>query len=83
MKSTGLLITKNFQDIDNAKNLGIPSPEPQYAKTSFLFRKSDVKNVAIDGNKLIVDFYNEETYMFEYDQIMWDELEKYFTANDI
>lgn len=83
MKSTGLLITKNFQDIENAKNLGMKSPEPQYVKTSFLFRKQDVKNVAIDGDHLIVDFYNEETYMFEFDQIMWDELEEYFTENDI
>lgn len=82
MVASTLLITENYREIEQARELGIKLPKPQQTMTKLLFRKSDVKKAIIDGDKMVLDFYDEESYSLEFDKELWGKLEEYFTDND-
>lgn len=82
MVSKNLLITKNYQAIEQAKQLGMPEPEIDQSTTEILFWKRDIKRVVLDGDKMMISFEDDDAYAFEYDEEMWAELKEYFIENE-
>lgn len=83
MKTEKLMMVVNFKERQEAQDLGLKTiPEPQYKHTKFLFWKEDVKRVVVDGEAIIIDFYDEETVSLEYEEKTWKQLEKYFTTHE-
>lgn len=83
MKSNRLLLTDNWKEIEQAKELGIKIPDAKQRFTKILFRRDDVKRAVIDGDKIIIEFYDEDTYEIGHEDKLWKELEEYFTKDDI
>lgn len=77
-----LLLTQNYQAIETANKLGIPPPEAEQTFTRFLFRAQDIKRAVVDGDKIILDFYDGEGYSIGFEQEVWDKLEFNFEEED-
>lgn len=82
MKSNKLLLTKNWKEIEEAKNLGISSADPIKITTNILFWKKDVKRVILDEDRMVMEFNDDTVYEFQYDEKIWKDLEKYFVNKD-
>lgn len=82
MHSDKLLLTQNYQAIEQATKLGIPPPEAEQTFTKFLFRCQDIKRAVVDGNKIILDFYDGEGYSIGFEQEVWDKLEFNFEEDE-
>lgn len=72
----------NHSEMEKAKALNIQIPEPQYSLTKCVFRVEDIKRGWVEENKIILEFYDEASYSFEYEKGMWDKLEKFFIDCD-
>lgn len=83
MYSDKLLLTQNYQAIEQATKLGIPAPEAEQTHTKFLFRAVDVKRAVVDADKILLDFYDGESYSIGFDQEVWDKLEFNFEEEEI
>lgn len=83
MKSEQLILTKNFDEIQEAKKLGIKLPEEQKMHTRILFWKRDIRKVLISSEgTLVIEFNNDDVHELEYSENMWKELERFFRDND-
>lgn len=78
MYSDKLLLTQNYLEIEQANKLGIPPPDPKHTFSEFLFRAVDVKRAVVDDKKILLDFYDGESYSIGFDQEVWDKLELNF-----
>lgn len=78
-----LLLTENWQDIEKAKELGMKIPDAKQNLTEFVFRLDDIKNAVVDGDRILMEFYGEETFAFRYDKELWEEIREYFKQQDI
>lgn len=82
MISSKLLMTQNYKEIEQARELGIKVPDPRQTYSKFLFRKEDVKRAVVDDDKIMLDFYDDESYSIGFDEKLWNELEDFFTENE-
>ena len=83
MVSEKLLLTQNYKEIEQARGLNIPLPEARQTFSKFLFRARDVKRAVVDDDKIMLDFYDEESYSLGFDQDVWDKLEENFEEEEI
>lgn len=75
-------MTQNYLEIEQANKLGIPPPDAKQTHAKFLFRAQDIKRAVVDENKIMLDFYDGESYSIGFEQEVWDKLEFNFEEED-
>ena len=77
MKADIIFVNKDEAGIENAKNLGLPEPDPIESKGVIYFDKEFIHLAYLNGNNEIIIYLPSGYWVIEYNEEIWYEIKRY------